>query len=66
MGYLENNQNEIWYPTQGMDVCMCVYAVSVLSCVHAAALRRADHSSKGSYRLRKKDYVTEEEARARL
>jgi hypothetical protein len=28
------------------------------------ALRRADHSSKESYRLCKKDYETEEEARA--
>jgi hypothetical protein len=27
-------------------------------------LRRADHSSKDSYRLCKKDYETEEEARA--
>jgi hypothetical protein len=39
-----------------MDVCVCVYSV--------AALRRADHSSKESYRLCKKDYETEEEARA--
>jgi hypothetical protein len=29
------------------------------------ALRRADHSSKESYRLREKDYETEEEARAK-
>jgi hypothetical protein len=28
------------------------------------ALRRADHSSKEAYRLCKKDYETEEEARA--
>jgi hypothetical protein len=33
-------------------------------CVSVAALRRADHSSKESYRLCKKDYETEEEARA--
>jgi hypothetical protein len=32
--------------------------------VKVAALRRADHSSKESYRLCKKDYETEEEARA--
>jgi hypothetical protein len=34
-------------------MCVCVYSVSVLSCVQVAALRRADQSSKGSYRLRK-------------
>jgi hypothetical protein len=50
--------------TQGMDVCVCVYSVFVLSCVQVAALRRADHSSKESYRLCKKDVETEEEARA--
>jgi hypothetical protein len=43
---------------------VCVYSVFVLSCVQAAALRRADHSSKESYRLCKKDYGTVEEARA--
>jgi hypothetical protein len=32
--------------------------------MYVAALRRADHSSKGSYRLCKKYYGTEEEARA--
>jgi hypothetical protein len=42
-----NNDLMTIYPTQGMDV-WCVY---VLSCVQAAALRRADHSSKESYRL---------------
>jgi hypothetical protein len=47
-----------------MDVCVCVCSVFVLSCVYVAALRRADHSSKESYRLCKKDYETEEEARA--
>jgi hypothetical protein len=34
-------------------VCVCVYSVFVLSCVYVAALRRADHSSKEPYRLRK-------------
>jgi hypothetical protein len=47
-----------------MDVCVCVFSVFVLSCVYVAALRRADHSSKESYHLRKKDYETEEEAGA--
>jgi hypothetical protein len=51
-------------PSQGMDVCVCVYSVFVLSCVQVAAFRRADHSSKESYRLCKNDYGTEEEARA--
>jgi hypothetical protein len=50
-------------PTQGMDVCVCVYSVFVLSCVYVEALRRTDHSSKESYRLCKNDYETEEEAR---
>jgi hypothetical protein len=49
---------------QGMDVCVCVYSVFLLSCVQAAALRRADHSPKEPYRLCKNDYETEEEARA--
>jgi hypothetical protein len=40
------------YLTQVMDVCIvCVYSVLVLSCVQVAALRRADPSSKESYRL---------------
>jgi hypothetical protein len=43
---------------------VCVYSVFVLSCVYVASLRRADHSSKESCRLCKKDYGTEEEARA--
>jgi hypothetical protein len=30
------------YPTQGMDVCVCVYSVFVLFCVQVEALRRAD------------------------
>jgi hypothetical protein len=49
--------------TQGMDVCVYVYSVFVLSCVLVAALRRADHYSKESHRLCKKDYETEEQAR---
>jgi hypothetical protein len=36
----------------------------VLSYVQIAALRRADPLSKESYRLYKKDYETEEEAKA--
>jgi hypothetical protein len=40
-------------------------SVFVLSCVSVAALRRADRSSKESYRLCNKDYETEEEARAK-
>jgi hypothetical protein len=32
-------------------IFVCVYSVFVLSCVQVAALRRADHSSKESYRL---------------
>jgi hypothetical protein len=50
-------------PTQGMEV-VCVYSMFVLSCVWIEALRRADHSSKESYRLYKKDYETEGETRA--
>jgi hypothetical protein len=38
-------------PTQGMDVCVCVYSVFVLICVEVGALRRADPSSEESYRL---------------
>jgi hypothetical protein len=51
-------------PIQGMYVCVSIYSVFVLSCVEVAALRRADHSSKKSHRLCKKDYETEEGARA--
>jgi hypothetical protein len=43
-----------------MDVCVFVYSVFLLSCVRAAAFRRAEHSSKESYRLCIKDYETEE------
>jgi hypothetical protein len=50
-------------PTQGMDVCVCVYSVFVLSCMQVAALRRADHSSKESYCLCINDYETDEETR---
>jgi hypothetical protein len=39
-----------------------VYFVVVVSCGDLAALRRADQSSKESYRLCKKDYETEEDA----
>jgi hypothetical protein len=39
-------------------VCLCLF------CMQVAALRRANHSSKESYRLCKKDYETEEEVRA--
>jgi hypothetical protein len=42
--------------TQGMNICVCIYSVFVLPCVYIAALRRADHSSKESYRLCDKDY----------
>jgi hypothetical protein len=42
---------------------VCVYSVFVLFCVYVAALWRADHSSKESYSLCKKDYGTEEEDR---
>jgi hypothetical protein len=45
-----------------MDDCVNVY--SVLPCVYVEALRQADHSSKESYSLCKKDYKIEEEARA--
>jgi hypothetical protein len=43
---------------------VCVYSVFILSCVQVAALRRAEHSSKKSYRLCKNDYESEDEARA--
>jgi hypothetical protein len=36
----------------------------MLSCVLVAALRKADHSSKESYRLFKKDYIPEEKIKA--
>jgi hypothetical protein len=52
-------------PTQSIDVCVCVYSMFVLSCMKAAALRRADHSSKESYHLCKNDYENEEDSRAR-
>jgi hypothetical protein len=41
-----------------------LFSVFVLSFVQVVALRRADHSSKKTYGLCKKDYETEEEARA--
>jgi hypothetical protein len=37
-------------PTQGMDVCVCVYSVFLLFCVQVEALRRADPPPKESYR----------------
>jgi hypothetical protein len=49
--------------TLGIGVCMCIYSVFVLSCLHVAALWGADHSSMESCRLCKNDYKTEEEAR---
>jgi hypothetical protein len=42
---------------------MFVSVYSVLFCVQVAALRQTDHSSKESYRLCKKGYETEEDAR---
>jgi hypothetical protein len=42
---------------------VCVYSVSVLSCVQVAVLRRADPPSKDSYRLFKKDQETEKAAK---
>jgi hypothetical protein len=51
-------------PTQDMVICVCVYSVFVLFCVQVAALRRAYLSSKESYHLSKKNYETEDEARA--
>jgi hypothetical protein len=47
-----------------MDVCVCVYSAIVLSCVYVGASERADLSSMESYRLCKKDYGTDEEARS--
>jgi hypothetical protein len=38
-------------PTQGMDVCVCVYSVFVMFCVEVAAARRSDPPSKEFYRL---------------
>jgi hypothetical protein len=38
-------------PTRGVDVCVCVYSVFVLSCVWVAALWRADPPSMESCRL---------------
>jgi hypothetical protein len=44
---------------------VCPFILFLLSCEQIAALRLANHSSKESYRLFvKKDYETEEEARA--
>jgi hypothetical protein len=43
---------------------VCVYSVFLLTCAQVTALRPADYSSKESYCLCKKDYETEEVARA--
>jgi hypothetical protein len=55
MNYLARLKAEIvgFNPTQSLDVWVRVYSVFVLSCMQVAALRRADHSSKESYRLYK-------------
>jgi hypothetical protein len=50
-------------PAKEMDVCVHLFCVCVVLCV-GSGLARADHSPKESYRLWKKDYETEEEARA--
>jgi hypothetical protein len=50
-------------PTSGMDACVCVYYVFVLSCVQVAALRRADPPSKESIYC-VKDQETERAAKA--
>jgi hypothetical protein len=42
---------------------VCVYSVCVVSCVQVAALRRADPSSKESYRLCKRDQKIEKAAK---
>jgi hypothetical protein len=58
---------ECWnhgFESQSKHGCLCASSVFVLPCIYVAALRRADPPSKGSYRLCKKDYETEEEARA--
>jgi hypothetical protein len=52
-------------PTQGMDVCTCVYSVFVLCCVYVAALRRTDRSFRSPTLCVKKNYETEEEARTK-
>jgi hypothetical protein len=51
-------------PSRGMDVCVWVYSVFMLSYVYVAALRLADPPSKESYHLWRKDCDTEIEARA--
>jgi hypothetical protein len=45
-------------------VCVGTYSVPVWSCVWVAVLRRVDRSSRRSHHLCKKDYETDEEARA--
>jgi hypothetical protein len=43
---------------------VCAFILCLCCPVSVAALRRADHLSKETYRLCKKDYETEEEVRA--
>jgi hypothetical protein len=51
--------------SKGMGVCIVrAHSGFVLSCTQVAALRRADPSSKESYRLCKEDCESEEEASA--
>jgi hypothetical protein len=45
---------------------VCAFILFSLSCLQVAVLRRTDSPSKESYRLCKKDYATEGEARAQL
>jgi hypothetical protein len=50
-----------------LKAVLSVYAIILCLCcpvVYVAALRQVDNSSKESYRLCKKDYETEEEAKA--
>jgi hypothetical protein len=44
---------------------MCAFILFMLSCVQVTALRRADHPSKESNRLCKKDQETEKAAKVR-
>jgi hypothetical protein len=51
-------------PTEGMDVCVCVYSVFVLFLYVGSYLATGWSPSKESYRLCKKRLRTEEEAGA--
>jgi hypothetical protein len=44
-------------PTQGMDVCVCIYSVFVLSCVYVVDLWQVDHPSKEPYHMCKKNIM---------